>query len=131
MTIANNTVTAVTFPEEHYDTDGFHSTTTNNSRITIPAGLGGKYLVTSSNLTFNQNATGERSARLLKNGSVVFYGPGWLGNSSVFLSSSFTATVELAAGDYIEIAVYQNSGGNLGFYTGIDRGIFAVTYLGA
>ena len=36
------TPTAVPFDAEERDTDGFHSTTSNNSRITIPAGLGGR-----------------------------------------------------------------------------------------
>ena len=40
---ASNTNVIVTFNNEDYDTDGFHSNTTNTSRITIPTGKGGKY----------------------------------------------------------------------------------------
>ena len=130
-TIANNTVTAVAFDTEFYDTDGFHSTVTNNTRVTIPAGLGGKYLITSANVTFNTNATGVRAIRILKNGSVLHFGPTILGNASEFLACNFTTTCQLVATDYIEIAVYQNSGGNLGFYAGDTRALFSVTYLGA
>ena len=36
--------TPVPFGAENYDTDAFHDTTTNNSRITIPTGLGGTYM---------------------------------------------------------------------------------------
>ena len=130
-TIANNTVTAVTFDSEFYDTDGFHSTVSNTSRVTIPAGLGGKYLITSANVTFNTNATGVRAIRILKNGSVLHFGPTILGNASEFLACNFTTTCALVATDYIEIAVYQNSGGNLGFFAGDTRALFSVTYLGA
>ena len=34
----------VPFGGESYDTDAFHDATTNNSRITIPTGLGGTYM---------------------------------------------------------------------------------------
>ena len=36
--------TPVPFGGETYDTDAFHDNTTNNSRITIPTGLGGTYM---------------------------------------------------------------------------------------
>ena len=36
--------TPVPFGDESYDTDAFHNNTTNNSRITIPTGLGGTYM---------------------------------------------------------------------------------------
>lgn len=35
----------IPFGGENYDTDGFHDNTTNNSRITIPTGLGGTYML--------------------------------------------------------------------------------------
>ena len=34
----------IPFGGESYDTDAFHDNTTNNSRITIPTGLGGTYM---------------------------------------------------------------------------------------
>src|SRR5688572_4346642 len=39
----NTTYAAVGFDAEDYDTDTFHDTVTNNSRITIPSGKDGKY----------------------------------------------------------------------------------------
>jgi hypothetical protein len=37
--------TLITFDSEEWDSDGFHSTSSNTSRITIPTGFGGKYAV--------------------------------------------------------------------------------------
>jgi hypothetical protein len=43
--ISNNTATALTFDTETYDTDAYHSTSSNTSRITIPAGKAGYFQV--------------------------------------------------------------------------------------
>ena len=40
LTANYTAATAVTWDSETYDTDGFHDNVTNNSRLTIPAGLG-------------------------------------------------------------------------------------------
>ena len=40
-------------------------------------------------------------------------------------------TVNLAAADYIEFAVYQNSGGNLAIFRYVDAMVAEMTYLGA
>lgn len=37
---------AVTFNSEDYDTNGFHDTSTNSDRLTIPSGMAGYYKVT-------------------------------------------------------------------------------------
>jgi hypothetical protein len=43
-TITANTWTDITFAQELYDTDAFHSTSDNTERFTIPTGLGGTYI---------------------------------------------------------------------------------------
>ncbi len=45
QTIASGNNDVLTFNSEVYDTDAYHSTTTNTSRITIGTGLDGYYLV--------------------------------------------------------------------------------------
>jgi hypothetical protein len=107
----NATETAITFDSETYDTDGFHSTVTNTSRITIPAGKAGKYLFTGV-YVFDDNATGIRYLNLKKNGSTNLY----LNNANATSSSAgfycFSFVYNLIATDYIEMFVYQNSGGS-------------------
>lgn len=39
----NGGVTTLTFDSEEYDTDAFHDTSSNTGRLTIPAGMTGKY----------------------------------------------------------------------------------------
>jgi hypothetical protein len=129
QTIANATYTAIPFSNENFDTDGFHSTTTNTSRITIPTGLGGYYLV---NMTQRWDpSTGvAKTMQLYKNGSAVFtYDTG--AATGLYPMYSRSTIVKLNAGDYIEMYVYQNSGGNLVFYGRDEEQPFQVQFLGA
>lgn len=48
QTISNATDTSITWGTEAWDSDGFHSTSSNTNRITIPSGLDGIYLVSVS-----------------------------------------------------------------------------------
>lgn len=113
--IVTATQTAITFNAEDFDTDGFHSTSTNTSRITIPAGLGGKYLLIASG-GFASNATGLRTWRFRKNG-VDFLAPhaATAGVAGSSISIPISAVADFIAGDYIEFVVYQDSGADLSF----------------
>jgi len=123
--ISNTTYTALTYDSENYDTDAFHSTATNTSRLTIPAGKGGKYSVTAF-VNWDNNSTGRRIVALYKNGSNTKT----LANetSSGYLGQLGAYTIELAAADYIEIFVYQDSGGTRNCD---ENKYFQATYLGA
>ena len=58
--VLHSTDTAVIYNgTEGFDTDGFHSTTVNPERMTIPAGLGGKYLLI-ANVVWDTTATNIR-----------------------------------------------------------------------
>jgi len=132
QSISNATDTAVTFNAEGFDTDAFHSTSTNTSRVTIPAGMGGYYLVTCGSL-WASNATGRRQTFVLKNGAndVVAKAGTIAGSSAGIIGSYGSAVVNLTAGDYIELFVQQSSGGSLDVYKRQEDSIFTVTYLGA
>ena len=113
QSIPNNTLTAVTWDVEAYDAFELHSQTSNTSRITVPASYGGLWRFGYS-LDFAANAAGVRLAYLNRNGALVRYAA----NESVpaaGVNTTFTGTVELrmAVGDYVELIVYQNSGGAL------------------
>lgn len=97
---------------ETLDTDAFHDTVTNTSRITIPTGLGGKYKVYGN---FN-STTADKTAEvyLYKNGSVLQeYG---IYNGEVNSryeaqarpALSFIAYIDFAAGDYLEYGIKSN-----------------------
>ena len=48
QSIATATYTAISWDQEGWDTNSYHDNVTNNSRVTIPSGKGGKYLVTTN-----------------------------------------------------------------------------------
>jgi len=131
QSIASGTDTVVTFDSEFFDTDGFHSTSSNTGRITIPSGKNGKYLFCASSF-FSGNAT-NKEGRFYKNGNqlLTFGWPSAVGSAGTPL----IAILDLVATDYIEFRVVQNSGGNLSLYkSGGGAGeyaFFACQYLGA
>jgi hypothetical protein len=127
VSIANNTDTLLTFDSENFDTDAFHSTVTNTGRITIPTGLGGKYLVNFS-MRWDANVTGERRYRIYKNGSAIVTSSGSPLN---FETTSKSVIISLAAGDYIELYAFQSSGGALIAYNRDEEQPFQAQFLGA
>ncbi len=132
QTLSNNTETVLTFDSERFDTDNYHSTTTNTSRLTVPSGKAGYYLIT-ANAAWNLNATGERYLGIRRNGTSIHYGPSVPGSSSIYVSSQLTAIWNLSVGDYIEFFGYQNSGGNLAVNNNLNGNgaIFAMYLIGA
>jgi hypothetical protein len=110
QTISTDTFTAITFDSELFDTDGFHNTSSNTSRFTIPSGKDGKYNF-GINLTDigNGQAGSVVTLAVYKNGSQVtsynvFYNKG-TNNYSVF-NASFVVTG--VATDYFEIFTKNN-----------------------
>jgi hypothetical protein len=131
--IANNTATFLNFNSERYDTAGMHSNTTNISRLTAP--VAGIYAVNISFLWGSQGAfpSGERRATLFKNGTteVGFDKRDADTAQSGAVSVNFTTMLRLAAGDFVEARVFQDSGGtrtirNLG---GESSPEFSMTWL--
>jgi len=118
----------VAFTAENYDTNSFHDNTTNNSRITIPTGKGGKYYV---NAMFN-NALGAVGSYAIiyiyLNGSQITQGYReghiWRGNGDPIGNAS--AVLTLAAGDYIEMYYQQGNTETVNMWF-----IMSATYLGA
>lgn len=130
QTIANNTTTALVFGTEYFDTDAYHSTTTNNTRFTVPSGKAGYYSLV-CNFEWATNGTGQRTINYRINGTTkvaTLSVPAVTGAFGMCLA--FT-TSSLSVGDYVEVTVNQTSGGNLDIYSFADGQRFAMTYLGA
>jgi hypothetical protein len=125
QSIPNTTYTALTYDSENYDTDSFHSTSSNTSRLTIPTGKGGKYEVTAF-VQWDNNATGFRIVVIYLNGT--YNKSIAVETSSGYLGQPGSYTMTLAAGDYIEIYVYQNSGSARNCD---ENKYFQATYMGA
>ncbi len=126
------TFTTLNFNSEVFDTDSFHSTSSNTSRITIPSGKNGKYLIVAK-WHFQGNASGsERLGGFKKNGTSIGAYRGISGNSS---SVGWGASVilDLVATDYIELEVYQDSGTTLNAFGDVPPAysFLQVEFLGA
>jgi hypothetical protein len=113
--VSNNTATAITLDGEIVDSDGFHSNTTNNTRITVPSGKAGKYFIFATVGMSNGGTTGERSLYIRKNGTTQSIA--LIGASAVtWWQQTDNLVLDLAVGDYIELFVNQVSGGTISYY---------------
>ena len=113
QSISNSTETAMQFTAEDWDSNNFHDNATNNSRLTVPTGLGGYYLMTSwipwpsgsyrrfIDIWKNSQATGKLLVRSDSSG-----------NTGEF-SQAISIMEFLVAGDYVELYVWQGSGGSV------------------
>lgn len=94
-----SSATTAPFDTEIFDTDGFHDTVTNNSRVTIPAGMGGKYLA-----IFSTSATsGTVIPRFKVNGTVI--GPNAVGTAGSYSLPNIQRVLALNGGDYLEVDI--------------------------
>ena len=131
QSINNVTTTTITWDLEHYDTNTFHDNSTNNSRITIPAGYAGKYLIQVT-LNWNSNSTSYREARIRLNGSTLLAYSPIQAASSGGVANTLNVVKSLSVADYIEIQGEQASGGALSISGGNAYSAqVQVTYMGA
>ena len=131
QSIPNITSTAVTYDSEYLDTNTFHSTSSNTSRITIPSGKAGKYLVT-ANLQMSNAISAQVVLFIMKNATQIVssqYPQSSINFSNGGTTVGVSAIVDCAVADYIELYAYQGSGGNSD--VGANRNWLTATYLGA
>lgn len=99
VTLGNNTITPITFDAEDFDTDGFHSTASNTSRLTVPTGKAGKYLIGGSYYT----TTADPADGIIRlNGTTVINFQRFAA-SSVLTSCIVSTIYALAEADYVEL----------------------------
>jgi Concanavalin A-like lectin/glucanases superfamily len=129
ISINNNTITALTFNSERYDTDNIHSTSVNTSRLT--AMTAGKYVISGSiewaALPGTNSLTG-----------IQVNGATWIASTQIATGSidyrkqNVSTIYNLAAGDYVELSVFQLTGGSLNIQTsGNYSPEFSMTKLGS
>jgi len=130
QSISTATWTAITFNAEDFDTDSFHSTSSSTSRITIPAGKAGKYLLTSHVYLDSSSGTGRRFGSFYKNGAEAQVARVEVAVSTgTYIGMVNTIILNLAVADYVEVYFYQSSGGTLS--TAGEVCSFQAQYLGA
>jgi len=128
QTVAHNSNTALVFNSEVTDPEGFHSVSSNPSRLTVPTGHGGLYLAIAI-ARFQANATGARSLALAVNGI------GFASNTVLNLGAAYPTSVLVAgtyvlnAGEYVEAFANQDSGSTLNIDNGttfMDPGLVLI-----
>lgn len=129
--ISNTTETDITWNSETFDTDGYHSTSSNTERMTIPAGKAGYYLVQTV-IRYTTNTSGKTEIYLVKTSGAT--------DTQFALSTAPAASdsgqlasgiVYLAVSDYVRVKVYQNSGGTVTINKASSNSYFSISYLGA
>lgn len=112
LSIADVTYTALTLDSERWDNDTIHSTSSNTSRLT--ATTAGLYEIGGS-ATFAAGGGNIRLIGIRLNGTIfidLIESPPLAGGGNV-TALSIGALYSLAANDYVELVVYQDSGGAL------------------
>lgn len=112
QSISNTTETRVLFNNEHWDTDGIHSTSVSTGALTVP--IPGMWLV-GAQVQWEANATGGRDVRVYHSptGKIVAYATIPAPSASYNPGMNVSAIMSCAANDVFELFVYQDSGGAL------------------
>jgi hypothetical protein len=127
FSVPNGTETAITWNAETFDTNAFHSTSTNTSRITIPAGKAGKYLFTTALYYTKSDTANSPRYRFKKNGTVMIS----VQESGQFqMALTLSSIIDCAEGDYVETFIFHNSSGS-GTIEADENSNFTATFLGA
>jgi hypothetical protein len=94
-------VNKVQWDNEEFDTDAFHDNVTNNTRLTVPSGKAGKYLVMAHfRMSGTTGGTDDR-IEIMKNNATVAYE--FAKDSGAFNNFRISEVFDLAVADYIEI----------------------------
>lgn len=128
QSIATATLVPATFDTEAVDSDAMHSTTTNISRLVcVTAG----WFDAEGTAGLAANATGSRFIEFMLNGTTEIARVEIGANASAGRGTSLvTATkVFLNVGDYLELVVFQNSGGALSTAIGPTAARFALEWV--
>jgi hypothetical protein len=110
QTVPTGGTPLISFDQEDFDTDGIHDNVTNNTRMTCKTP--GLYSIEGSINWASNTSTLARTVWICKNGTRVAEVAGGVAGQFETVQQ-IKATLLLAAGDYIELQVYQNSGSSI------------------
>ena len=116
------------FDSESWDTNSFHSTSTNISRLTVPSGQNGKYMVYAVG-GFTGNTTGYRRFCFSVNRTSELFN-NFITPDTGSCVITFSGVLDLVATDYVEILTTQTSGGALNYLGGANYSSFGMYKIG-
>lgn len=117
QSISDATFTAITFDDPAVSDLGGFWNNSNPTRLTVPTGLGGVYLITAGG-SFLANGTGVRQINIRVSGGSYHQMLSIPGTTLDAFLASCSIELVLAAGDYIELTPLQTSGGAFDFGIG-------------
>lgn len=110
QSITTGTDTGMSLNTEAADADGGHSTSSNTSRY-APQTAGVWDL--NAAVPFAANATGKREAAFRVNGTTTHHAAAIPAAVASRMCLNLSGKIPLTVGDYVEVVVFQDSGGNL------------------
>ena len=118
-TIGNETPTKIQFNAEIFDTDNAFDSTS-NYRFTVPSGKQGKYFFTATARAVNTTGTGMRLSFYVngtaKGHHAVSIADGTEAGGEGYHSITNSFALSLSASDYVEMYLWQKSGGNMNLH---------------
>lgn len=115
--------TTLTFDSENYDTNNIHALGT--SKLTIKTA--GKYSIFGQVKWQQQTDTGYRGLIIMLNGTTTLAEVDTLNISGIKVNQNVSTQYQLNAGDYLELVVFQNSGGALNTIAASPK--FSINYI--
>jgi len=115
QTFTSGTEAALVLNQEDYDTDTMHDLSTNNSRLTCKTA--GVYAIWGS-CRMASHAGGRRVLSVLLNGTSDEFQQEWDTNQHDSVRMQVSGSLKLAVDDYVQLRVYQSSGGDLATVAG-------------
>ncbi len=110
QTITKETATTLDFDVEVFDVGPMHDLVTNPSRLTVPAGEDGYYVVVGQLAWDNNGGTKDMRAILLHNGTAVARDLAGGNVAADYVFNHIIAILSLAATDYVQLQAYQAGG---------------------
>jgi hypothetical protein len=129
--ITSNTILQVALTGEEFDTNAFHDNSTNNSRLTIPAGYAGKYIISGWVNNPAGSPGGYQFLSVYKNGAQYTAGGVREGQYARQVGAAnqpfgFAQTITASVSDYFELYYQQNNTETVNMWFN-----FQLTYIGA
>lgn len=128
QSIENGAFTAVNFDGELHDTEGWHSQVDNLNRVTVDVS-GYYHLHAQVRFDADAGAAGHRTIRIRHEGVTILF-EFIEGATDEDMVLAVSGTIYIAATDYVEVQVYQLSGGALDIIAGAEDTNFFVDLVG-
>ena len=126
--LTNGSVVYITFDgTDEYDTDAYHDPASNNTRLTVPTGLGGYYHISAGSLT--TASPGASYCVIRKNGTTLM-ATGTVAGDTGAGQAHVSCTLSLAQTDYVEFGIKVGATSKSALDAGVSEAFFEMHLVG-